>query len=90
MISSTSRYSDSTLTLVATGRGTNLTMVPSQATEWQFNFTYHLVTAADRIDLLAMQYYQDPGKWWAIADANPAVTDWTFLTPGQVIRVPNV
>lgn len=90
MISSTSRYADSDLVLIASGRGTNLTVVPSQQQEWSFQFTYHLVIATDRLDLLAQQYYGDPTLWWNIADANPEILDWTVLTPGQTIRIPSV
>jgi nucleoid-associated protein YgaU len=90
VITSSSRYRDSDLTLVSTGRGTHLTVVPGQQTEWAFLFTYHQVTASDRLDLLAQQFYGDPRMWWQIADANPEVLDWTVLTPGQVIRIPSV
>jgi nucleoid-associated protein YgaU len=90
MISPVSRYVDSTTKLVASGRGTNLTLVPSQAREWSFRFTFHQITGSDRIDLLADQYYGDPRLWWTIADANPEVLYWGTLTPGQIIRVPSV
>ena len=36
----------------------------------------HTVTAGDRLDQLANQYYSQPLQWWNIADANPA-----FLSP---------
>jgi nucleoid-associated protein YgaU len=90
VISATSRYKDSNLALVSSSRGTNLTVVPSQQQEWSFTFTYHQVTASDRIDLLAEHYYGDPLLWWSIADANPEVMTWDVLTPGQIIRIPSV
>lgn len=90
MITSASRYSDSDLELIASGRGTNLTVVPSEQTEWAFNYTYHLVDGSDRMDLLAQQYYGDPRMWWRIADGNPEIIDWTTLTPGTTIRIPSV
>jgi hypothetical protein len=90
VITNNSRYADSELTLVASGRGTNLTVVPGQQREWSFNFTYHQLTSADRIDLLATQYYGDPRMWWHIADANPEVLSWETLTPGQIVRIPSV
>jgi hypothetical protein len=89
MISANSRYADSALALIASGRGTNLTVVPSQQREWSFKFTYHQLTGSDRIDLLAVQYFGDARLWWSIADANPEVLDWSVLIPGQVIRIPN-
>jgi hypothetical protein len=90
VITNNSRYADSELTLVASGRGTNLTVVPGQQREWSFNFTYHQLTSADRIDLLATQYYGDPRMWWHIADANPEVMSWETLAPGQIVRIPSV
>jgi hypothetical protein len=90
MISSNSRYADSTLALVSSGRGTNLTIVPGQQREWSFQFTYHQWTSSDRVDLLATQYYGDARMWWHIADANPEVMTWDELTPGQIIRIPSV
>ncbi|NIM18180.1 MAG: hypothetical protein GTO45_32770 [Candidatus Aminicenantes bacterium] len=37
----------------------------------------HTVNQADRLDLLAYQYYDDDHKWWLICDANP---DFSFPT----------
>jgi len=36
----------------------------------------HTVEEGERLDHLAFKYYQQPRKWWRIADANPA-----FLSP---------
>jgi hypothetical protein len=47
------------------------------------------LNGSDRIDLLAVQYFGDARMWWHIADANPEILDWTVLTPGQIIRIPN-
>lgn len=33
----------------------------------------HIITAADRLDLLALQYYNDDRLWWRILDANPGL-----------------
>jgi hypothetical protein len=33
----------------------------------------HTVAAGDRLDLLALQYYNDDRLWWRILDANPGV-----------------
>jgi len=33
----------------------------------------HTVVAGDRLDLLALQYYNDDRLWWRILDANPGV-----------------
>jgi hypothetical protein len=31
----------------------------------------HTVRSRERVDLLAFKYYNDPRRWWLIADANP-------------------
>lgn len=33
----------------------------------------HTVAAGDRLDLLALQYYNDDRLWWRILDANPGI-----------------
>ena len=33
----------------------------------------HTVAAGDRLDLLALQYYNDDRLWWRILDANPDI-----------------
>jgi len=48
----------------------------------------HLVTASDRLDLLAHRYFGDPLLYWRIADANPALTPEDVLEPGAQIAIP--
>lgn len=33
----------------------------------------HVVKEDERLDLLALYYYNDPRKWWRIVDANPEI-----------------
>ncbi len=33
----------------------------------------HVVKEDERLDLLALYYYNDPRKWWRILDANPEI-----------------
>lgn len=33
----------------------------------------HTLRAWDRLDLLALHYYNDPKRWWRIVDANPDI-----------------
>lgn len=33
----------------------------------------HTLRAWDRLDLLALYYYNDPKRWWRIVDANPDI-----------------
>ncbi len=34
----------------------------------------HKLLEGDRLDLLALHYYNDPHKWWLILDANPQIS----------------
>jgi hypothetical protein len=59
-------------------------MVPT--TPARFN---HLVSQADRLDLVAYRYYRDPLKFWRIADANDVVlADDLTAQPGKRILIP--
>lgn len=47
------------------------------------------VREGDRLDQLAQKFYQDPRKWWLIADANPDHPSLEqLLQPGQQLRIP--
>jgi nucleoid-associated protein YgaU len=35
----------------------------------------HTIQAGERLDLLALHYYNDDRKWWRILDANPYLID---------------
>ena len=52
----------------------------------------HRVTAMDRLDLLAIHYYNDPRLWWRILDANPELLCGADLADpariGSVILIP--
>ncbi|MFD9947246.1 LysM peptidoglycan-binding domain-containing protein [Nonomuraea sp. NPDC059023] len=86
----TSRYADQP-TETRSWRGT---LVRSQSLRpnksWSFNFTLHQIKDGDRIDLIAYRYYNDASLWWMVADANPEILAWHDLSPGFVIRIPNV
>jgi hypothetical protein len=44
----------------------------------------HVVGVGDRLDLLALQYYNDDRLWWRILDANPGVLLGGELTLGDL------
>ncbi len=52
----------------------------------------HTLSRDDRLDRLAMQYYNDPHKWWLILDANPDIACGGDIDSGryvgQVIVIP--
>jgi hypothetical protein len=48
----------------------------------------HRVTDADRLDLIAYQYFRDSERFWRICDANLAMWPEEILVSGAVIAVP--
>lgn len=91
MINDDSRYRTATLqTVTGPDEVTRQEMRPAWPRSRQITYTYYRVSAADRIDTIANDFYSDGRLWWVIADANPEVLDWLDLAPGDVIRVPNV
>jgi nucleoid-associated protein YgaU len=54
------------------------------------NYHEHTWKSGDRLDQIAMNYYQDPEKWWIIAEYNPEVHDPQNIPVGYVLRIPNV
>lgn len=52
----------------------------------------HTVLAGQRLDLLALDYYNDARKWWRILDANPHIDHAGDLTldrfEGATIVIP--
>lgn len=86
-----SRYAASTVVKLTDASGAvRYTIVPSHQQDFTVTFTYHQMSGAERIDLLAYEYYNDEGKWYMIADANPEIMDWDNLDPGVIIRIPNI
>jgi len=49
----------------------------------------HVVSSADRIDLIAYRYYQDASLWWIIAWANDMEVLPTDLNANDEIRIPS-
>jgi chitinase len=50
---------------------------------------YVRTTFTDRYDTLANEYYNDPGLWWIIANANPTSRqDSLVVKPGIQLRIP--
>lgn len=48
----------------------------------------HTVTGADRLDLLAYQYLDDPHQFWLIADVNPDGDLNALMEPGRTLGIP--
>lgn len=89
MISASSRYSNSKVVTLTKNSKSVSVVVPSASQSYTFNYVFHTVAKHDRIDSIANAFYNDSTQWWRIGDANPEIMDWTVLTPGQIIRIPN-
>ena len=85
-----SRYSNSTVATVLKDGTSVAVIVPSAAVTYSFQYVSHQVAIGERIDTLAYQYYSDATLWWRIAQANPEIMWWDDLTPGTVIRIPQI
>ena len=52
----------------------------------------HTISAGERLDLLALHYYNDSRRWWRILDANPTILYGGDLSlkenEGMVILIP--
>ena len=48
----------------------------------------HTIAANERLDLLAYHFYQNPEKFWLIADANPAMDPDDLLVVGLQVLIP--
>lgn len=90
MIQPNSRYSSSPVLTVTVDGLPRQVIGGSPQTPYTFNYTSYQITGTDRIDSIAEAFYGDPAKWYCIADANPAVMDWSALTVGQIIKIPNI
>lgn len=89
MISANSRYANSTVMPSVNLDGNDAMVIQFTApTDLVFKYTFHQVTADDRVDMLASRFLGDPTLWWVIANANPEILDWSELTPGYPLRIP--
>ena len=53
------------------------------------NADYYVITTInDRLDLMALDFYQDPSLWWVIASANALPGDSIYPPIGIQLRIP--
>ncbi|MFZ4583136.1 MAG: LysM peptidoglycan-binding domain-containing protein [Paludibacter sp.] len=50
----------------------------------------HTYIQGERLDQIAYKYYKRPGYWWIIPEYNPSITNLNEITPGTILRIPNV
>ena len=53
-------------------------------------YTTHIVMHGDTLDNLSLYYYNDPTKWWMIADFNRIQDPYKKLDVGSRIKVPTI
>ena len=90
MIDPTSRYANSSV-VIAKGQNGNDTkvIVPSTQVAYAFQYSYYTVCADDTVQSIAGDFLGDTTLWWAVADANPEIMDWSQpLTTGYQLRIP--
>lgn len=72
--------------------GTAFTGVRPREIEPAAGVLEHRVLAGQRLDLLALHYYNDDRRWWRILDANPDLLHAGDLTldrlEGETILIP--
>lgn len=49
---------------------------------------YIITTINDRLDLIALDFYQDSSRWWIIASANALPGDSIYPPVGIQLRIP--
>lgn len=54
------------------------------------NYTQHVFIQGERLDTLSEEYFNRPGLWWKIMNANPEIDNPFDIKPGTVLRIPNV
>ena len=54
------------------------------------NFWEHVYVQGERLDQISYKYYKRPEYWWVIPEYNPHIEDVNNITPGTVLRIPNV
>ena len=90
-----SRYEYSTIDYVATDP-TDTTYTEKPLVLYVFsslglvNYWEHVYVQGERLDQIAYKYYKRPEYWWIIPEFNPDIDDVLNITPGKVLRIPNV
>jgi nucleoid-associated protein YgaU len=91
MISANSRYANSTLVPATNLDGNDILAVTfNEPVNTVIQYQNYVVTGSDTIDGLAYKIFGDGTLWWAIANLNPEILDFSAITTGQTIRIPVV
>ena len=55
-----------------------------------FQDRYIISREGDRLDLLAVEFYQDSRMWWILAEANELGKGTFAVPPGIQLRIPTI
>jgi hypothetical protein len=50
----------------------------------------HVYKQGERLEGLSYKYFNRPDLWWSIVEYNPEIKDFFNITPGTILRIPNV
>lgn len=87
-----SRYSDATIdyfTKQEYGPATPVVLYKFDALS-NISFFTHIYNDGETLHALSQKYFRRPDFWWAIAEYNPEIVDFTNIPAGTVIRIPRV
>lgn len=89
MITSDSRYADSSMFLAYNPKGQRYDVAAMRVfPQRESEFFWYTWRSGDRIDLLAQDLLGDGNSWWKIMDLNPEVLNPFNIAPGTQLRVP--
>lgn len=54
------------------------------------NYWEHVYRSGERLEQIAFKYYSRPEYWWIIPEYNPNIPNINNITPGTVLKIPNV
>ena len=82
------RYTSSTILKNSNGKQRQSTVIVPSIPE-SANDIYIQTTSTERLDKLALNFYQDATMWWVIAAANGLGKGTLIVPQNTIIRIPN-
>lgn len=87
-VSQNSRYFLAEQRKITSSRGAVTAVFPSPYKAQVLNYTVVVVPVGQSVESLASRLYNDPTKWWLVANVNPNVKFPLDLRPGTILRLP--
>ena len=91
-IYASSRYHNQVIDYIQIKPGGNITPNVFYQFDDLYNktFTLYAFKQGDKLYQLSYRFFGRPDMWWAIAEMNPEVQDFTRIQPGTLLRIPSV